>query len=126
MKQEYPTREQLIAICERAIVPQEKWNDRDSESAQKNVGRVWQLLKCGCEFLILTKDNCTAYQPSDDETWQIHFWVHNFMWFENGGIDDADNPKKGYLSDSNGQPLFFYLPTEETLKRANGNDWYNL
>lgn len=32
------TREELISICERAIVPQSKWWDRDSEQAQAGVG----------------------------------------------------------------------------------------
>lgn len=115
-----PTREELISLCERAIVPQEKWQNRDSESAQKGVGRVWQLLKCGCKYEICTKDNSPDYY-SDAETWKIKFWVQSFMWFENGIEDDDED---GYDTDSNGQYLSFFIPTEKSLEAADGEDWY--
>lgn len=119
MNETLPTREELIALCEKAIVPQDKWSNRDSESAQQNIGRCCQLLKCGCKFQILTKENHPNY-CSDEETWKLHFWVHNFNWFENYTSDEND----GYRSGSDGKLLTFFIPTNKALKKANGDDWY--
>lgn len=55
--QDQLTREDLIAICERAIVPQDHWRNRDSASAQLGVGAALVLLKAGCKFVVLTADN---------------------------------------------------------------------
>lgn len=40
-------REELIALCERAVVPVEQWSDRDSADAQKQVGEALVLLRAG-------------------------------------------------------------------------------
>lgn len=119
MNEKLPTREELIALCERAIVPQDKWDNRDSESAQQGIGRCWQLLKCGCKFEILTKENNPDYH-SDEQTWKLQFWVRNFIWFENYSSDESD----GYKTGSDGKLLNFYIPTEQSLEKANGDDWY--
>ena len=47
---EYYNREKLIKICEKAIVDISKWSNRDSPSAQINIGKCWALLKAGCEY----------------------------------------------------------------------------
>lgn len=116
------TREELISICERAIVPQSKWENRDSEQAQAGVGRCWQLLKCGCEFEVLigSKEQSTLLATDENVIW-LQFYVHNFAWFEN---DEDSRPAKGYDIDSTGEPLNFYLPTEKALVNAKGKDWY--
>ena len=50
-------REELVALCERARVPQDKWQNRDSERAQRQIGEAWVLLSAGCEFKIcITED----------------------------------------------------------------------
>jgi hypothetical protein len=121
-----PSREYFINICERAIVPQDKWDDRDSEASQKGVGRAWQLLKCGCEFTIVTKEIQKDHH-SNRETWVLHFKVHNFMWFENCHEEDEKHP--GYTMDSSGEFLSMYLPTEEVLELAAERglaDWYSI
>ena len=115
------SRKTLIEICEDAIVPQDKWRDRDSESAQKNIGRVWQLLKCGCEFEEQTIENSPDYH-SDEDTIIIKFWVHNFNWFESGS--DCFVDKRGSADDSNGETLRFYIPTRKRLNECVGKDWY--
>ena len=51
------TREELIAICEKATVPQSKWWDRDSAGAIQQMGMAWALLKAGCEFRVIKEDN---------------------------------------------------------------------
>lgn len=55
----YP-RQRLLEICEKAIVPQERWGDRDSAAAQKNVGQLWALLLAGYEYRISWDDDLCA------------------------------------------------------------------
>jgi len=113
------TREQLIEICEKAIVPFEKWNDRDTSSAQLGVGQCLSLLKSGCKFEIQTKENTTASACiTDDETIWIQFYVRNFIWFEYH-YDDEDR-QEGIIDND----CHFYLPTPQRLEMSQGNDWY--
>ena len=49
------TREDLIAICELAVVPHDRWSDRDTPGAQEGVGKAWAFLKAGCAFRVLTE-----------------------------------------------------------------------
>ena len=122
MRTDY-TRQELIDICEKAIVPEKNWRNRDSESAQKNVGRVWQLLKCGCNYHIHTPDKDPKHH-GDEDTIIISFTVHNFQWFENGGDLDTENENEAYTYDSSGDWLSFYIPTPERLSKSDGKDWY--
>ena len=46
------TRSDLIGICERSIVAEDQWLNRDTAKAQIGVGTVWALLKAGCDFHI--------------------------------------------------------------------------
>jgi len=102
-----------------------KWHDRDSESAQANIGRVWQLLKCGCEFKVVVKDTDTkdSRAVTDGETIWLLFWVHNFSWFENSPHEEGENEHDGYERDSSGEWLHFYIPTISKIFKANGGDW---
>lgn len=110
------TREELLDICEKSFVPQDKWWDRDSASAQLGVGKCYALLKAGCEYKILFTvdgDGCST----DDKTIWIQFYVHDFQWFEYGsesfdhrGVEDMD--------------YHFYLPTLKRLEERKGGDWY--
>jgi len=107
------TREELIAICERAFVPQDKWHDRDSCSSQIKLGSAYALLKAGCKFEVIHGDphGCST----DADTIWLRFWTHNFRWFEYG---DDDYPN-GLEHDE-----VFYLPTAKRLNERNGSDWY--
>lgn len=100
------TREELIEICEKAIVQEKDWHDRDSESSQRNVGECWALLKAGCD-----------YEITDDtgkNTILLCVYSKGFMWFEDWG-EDRDNSKEKHR---------YYLPTPKSLEEANGKDWY--
>jgi hypothetical protein len=99
------TRGDLLAICERAFVPQDKWCDRDSSSAQMQLGQCYALLKAGCDFHIRSDSSlCT-----DDRTiWVAVAW-HGFDYFDWGGAPDDDT---------------FYLPTVKRLDQCAGRDWY--
>lgn len=102
------TRDDLIDICERAIVLEEHWHDRDSAKAQLDVGQAWALLKAGCDFRQLdgTKHE---YLKTDERTIWIEIDYKGFNVFEMGSEKDEET---------------FYLPTPERLEQCAGTDWY--
>lgn len=100
------TRDDLISICERAIVPHGKWRDRDTCSAQEGVGKAWAFLRAGCDFTVITEgDVCVT----DDRT----IWIE--ITHDDFGVIDYDGPQ---AEDT------FYLPTPARLDEADGRDWY--
>lgn len=104
------TRGDLIAICERAIVPLEKWQDRDTPESQRKVGECWAYLRAGCEFHVTYEpeyrgDSCVT----NDETIWLEVDHPNFGTFEWGG---------------NGDTQRYYLPTPARLEQHAGEDWY--
>ena len=112
------TREELITICERAMLPQNKWGNRDSLDAQMGVYLAYGLLKAGCWYEIVNEKN---FMPERSAFW-IRFKAHSFRWFEEAGEDDKDND--GYVDDNSGDEMFYYLPTPERLDETVGRDWY--
>lgn len=95
------TREKLIELCDRAIVPVSKWHNRDTPNAQIQVGKCLTLLKAGCEFEIEEVDDCAI--------WLFVFYP-TFHTFES----DSDYLEKDA----------FYVPTDRRLKQTEGRDWY--
>lgn len=100
------TREALIDICERAIVPHDRWSDRDTPGAQEGVGKAWAFLKAGCEFRVMTKGK---YCVTGERT----IWIE--IDHDDFGVIDWGGP---------GETETFYLPTHSRLEQANGSDWY--
>lgn len=101
------TREDLIKICDLALVKEEDWNDRDSYDSQIKVGQLRQLLLCGCEFKVMYDDgNCST----DDETIWLYTYAKDFGYF-----DYRDNEK---LEEH------YYIPTLKRIEEVNGKDWY--
>ena len=101
---EPPTREELIALCLDGFVPQERWNDRDSAAAHRQLGQAMALLSAGCDFDVV---------PSG-KVFRVFIEFRGFDWFE-GGFDHEDR----YLSDES-----FYVPTRARLDEVGGGDWY--
>ena len=99
------TREELIQICERAVVPQDQWNDRDCADAHYQLGKAWALLKAGCNFTVKV----------EDETIWVTFTVYGFRCFEY-----ADKEEYEAFADKES----CYLPTVSRLEERNGKDWY--
>lgn len=99
------TREDLIQICEDGIVPQEKWMDRDSAEAQKQLGEALALLKCGCDFVILKEGDL----KTDSRTIWIEIYSEGFAHHDYGGNIDRDT---------------YYLPTRSRLDNNKNSDWY--
>lgn len=105
------TREELIAQCEKAIVPEERWRNRDSAGAQMKLGQCWALLKAGCPFRILTAENDSndgTVVTNADTIW-VEVSFDGFNTFEGSGKQEVE---------------FMYIPTDKCLQEANGEDWY--
>lgn len=98
-----PTRDELIELCIRGSVPQDRWRDRDSAGAQRQLGECLALLAAGCDF--------TCGRRNDDRTWWVDIWFKGFDFFEWGS-------DKGFDSDH------FYVPTDKRLTENAGKDWY--
>lgn len=99
------SREHLLKLCEKATVPVERWANRDTPSAQEQVGRCWVLLKAGCDFEVDAKE-------TNGETIWLSITAPTFNTFEYGDDDDFSESQ------------LFYLPTEERLAEREDGDWY--
>lgn len=99
-------RSELIAICQRAFVPESKWGNRDSSGAQIQVGECLALLSAGCEFKVLDDKDL----KTDDRTIWLEVAYRGFSYFEEGEGRERNT---------------FYLPTTSRLNSIGpGNDWY--
>jgi hypothetical protein len=107
------TREELIAICERATVPVEKWRNRDSAGAQQKVGLAWVMLKAGADFYINPPRQGKQGCHTNSETIWVDLYWPGFQAFEYGRDDHA-----------NWEDEQVYLPTPARLEKSAGNDWY--
>ena len=97
------TREELIALCERGVVPVSQWFNRDSAGAQIQLGKALALLRAGAEFY-------TAGDPADtDQTIWISITYPGFAHFDWDGEWEHDT---------------FYIPTDARLRDRAGKDWY--
>lgn len=97
-----PSREELIALIDRATVPESEWRDRDSAGAQRQLGEGRALLLAGCDFR-LSED-----PQSDADTWWIDITYKGFDWFEMHELSTD----------------LLYVPTSERLDARAGKDWY--
>lgn len=102
------TREELIALCERAPAQMSDWYNRDSASAHLQLGQAWALLRAGCPFQVIT----VGHMATTDTTIWVHIEWKGFQAFElgleDGGMDDDE----------------FYIPTAKRLDDVGGRDWY--
>ncbi|OBG32389.1 hypothetical protein [Mycolicibacter heraklionensis] len=100
------SRDDLIAICRDAVVPQGRWRDRDSSAAQRQLGQAWVLLSAGCEYRVMHAGRLAT----NDRTIWIEITWRGFLDFEYG--TEATESET------------FYLPTRARLEQAAGGDWY--
>lgn len=104
------TREELIELCEKAIVSHDEWNNRDTSSAQSDIGSVWVFLKAGCDYRILHEGNTNdKYCKTDTDTIWIQIAYSGFASFENGTEPEWET---------------FFLPTPAKIEACGGLDWY--
>lgn len=97
------SREDLLAICERAFTPEAKWRNRDSSAAHRQLGECYALLRAGCPFYV---------HQDDHQTLWVHVEFYGFESFE-WGRDEVPRESERY-----------YLPTKARLDARDGDDWY--
>ena len=100
------SRENLLAICEGAFVPEAEWANRDSADAQRQLGECYALLKAGCKFAVLRGPDLMT----DKRTIWVEVQYKGFAHLDYDGPLDKDT---------------YYLPTLARLDSAgSGKDWY--
>lgn len=134
------TREDLIKLCQDAVVHHTKWTDRDSYSAQKGLQSIYKGLTAGLDFRIVTKEMSPDYH-SDERTLIIEFLQPiDFDKLKTGKnlaissrqdyFRDCDSDYEGEMFDGNGIDFESgftqtYMPTRKRIEDAGiGNDWY--
>lgn len=120
------TRDYLIDICERAVVPCSNWSNRDSYIAQINVQNIYRGLMLGLDYTVDESDydsltinfiNCNPIQPDAD---QYNLDIDNLdSYFELKGTDS-----EMFYCSSHFDAYGGFLPTEKRLQEADGYDWY--
>jgi hypothetical protein len=122
-------REELISICENAVVSFQDWNDRDSYSAQVQLSDIYHMLKCGFKYQTQI-DNETIWINFIDisEEDKKNYRTKNYSL----NIDSREDYLEEYGYDSEMFDAFGislehpqgYIPTREKLNKMNGKDWY--
>lgn len=110
------SRKALIRLCDKGVVKQKRWRNRDSHGAQIQLATAGAMLKAGCKFNVLTPENnggLGGCVTTNAIIW-IEIWAKDFAYFE--GHDDTP---EGNKMDSK-----FYIPTQARLKQVDGLDWY--
>ena len=100
-----PTTEELVGLCERAVVPVNAWSDRDTPRSQEKIGKAWALLRAGCAWRLAKSPESTPI------TWWIEITHPTFSSIEEGDPDLVDDE-------------LFYIPTQQKLDASSGKDWY--
>jgi hypothetical protein len=123
------TKDKLISLCERAVVPCEKWSDRDSAIAQNHIQEIHARLSADIPFSC-SFENDTIFvsfkEPTEEQIKNISLGlsVDTVSDYRERVSDDPD--------DEMFEPFFYssdciyrgFLPTEERLNEVNGSDWY--
>lgn len=133
-------REELIKICEDAVVHHTKWMNRDSYIAQKNIQSIYKGLTAGLEFKIITKEMDADYHSTQETTIIVFTKITSESELAKG-LDLKISSREDYFNDCcpdfdcemfNGEGIDFfsdwsgsYMPTRERLNNVGaGNDWY--
>jgi hypothetical protein len=134
------SREELISICQGAVVHHTKWQNRDSYSAQKGIQSIYKGLTAGLKFRVVTKKIHPDYHSSE-WTLIIEFLQPiDFDKLETGLHLDISS-REDYFKDCcpdyecemfDGDGIDFqstftqtYMPSRQKLESVGtGNDWY--
>lgn len=102
-------RQDLLKLCEDAVVPIKKWGDRDCSEAHMQLGQAWALLKAGCPFEIMQEKDSNGLDTDENTIW-VEIKFTDFSGAENGVDLNASET--------------FYIPTRKRLNENKGKDWY--
>ena len=126
------TREELLKICEDAVVKCELWHDRDSCVTQYRLNTIYSFLKVGAEFTTEVDKNQTIW-VTVKTTDEIIKLFEKELGLPIDTIDDYRtivDPEYSTEMFSKDSPDDYddeyrtYLPTREKLTAVEGKDWY--
>lgn len=135
MKNNQYTREELISICEDAVVHHTRWGNRDSYSSQVLLSDIYYGLTGGVPFEIEedTDDRTIWILFSDDfdseklEYEGQHLSISSLEDYR----QDCDPGYESEMFDGYGIDFYDkegrkggYMPTRKRLEEASGDDWY--
>lgn len=120
------TTDDLINLCERAVVPCSEWRDRDSLSSQKNLEEVYSYLKAGCDYKLTTESDRTVWIEFLNVTYDqytnscyslgIDSMDDYRTYCENEGIEDSEMFEGGsYVDTSKFVEYFNPMDDEDPL-----------
>lgn len=133
-------RDDLIKLCEDAVVHHTKWKNRDSYTAQNSIKSIYEGLTAGLKFRVLTEEISPTYY-SDDRTIIIEFIQpidfnklktakHLEISSREDYFKDCDPEHDTEMFDGDGIDFYLhytisYMPTRKRLEDCGaGNDWY--
>jgi len=125
------SREQLIELCEKAVVPCDKWHDRDSYCAQREIASIYSGLKAGIDYnATLDESGNTIHIDFTSPTEEQRKLIGNYnlpidsleQYREKFGYDNEMFNGNGIDWSSNS--LFSYMPSPKGLADSEGGDWY--
>jgi len=127
-----PTKEELISLCERAVVPCEEWQDRDSAIAQSNVYDIYERLVCDIPYTLRVEESTIwiDFEKPDEEGLKRLHSPHMVLNIES--VEDYREKVDPEYEDEMFEPYPIsyeeqdsgYLPTEKRLSEGNSEDWY--
>ena len=121
-------RNELISICEDAVVSCTEWTDRDSASAQSNVSELYSRFKAGINFTAKIEGETIWVQFESPTKEQKDLLLSNYLPIDS--VEDYREKVDPDYEDEMFEPgmpdvytdLHGYLPTRERL--VIDGDWY--
>jgi len=106
------SREELLDICEKALVSEAHWGSEDSAWRQLRVGQIWALLKDGCAFKIILQADCAEAEAEDESAYCPYYTNERTIWFE-----------IYYRGKNEDEVEIYFLPTIERLTNPENQKW---
>lgn len=125
-------REELIKICEDAVVHHTEWRDRDSYAAQVNLQSIYKALTAGLPYTLTIENDRTIWitfsQPIDFEKLSKGSYLNISSrddYFTDCDPEYETEMFEGYGIDFESNYTGTYMPTRKRLEECGiGNDWY--
>ena len=124
-------KKELIELCERAVVPCERWNNRDSASSQNGLYEIYIRLNADIPYTYTIENERTIWISFEKPTKE----QEENMYRYNLCVDTVDDYRERVSNDPDdemfypgyypfNEPFSTYMPTKKRLDEASGEDWY--
>jgi hypothetical protein len=121
------SREDLISIVQRSVVPCNKWRDRDSACAQSNLNEIYMRLTAGVKYTYKIENDSIVFSfdpmTEEERNKALFLDIDSYEDYLNQREDSEEEmfaPVYFYPDEK----YFGYMPTPERLEEVDGEDWY--